>query len=124
MENRARLASSSLVVEPDRIRALEREAAHPTAVLLAGEETPTLVRSRAGVGGAVGSVPFAEDAARSGGLGAALALAARAPSKAVVGLVEGDPLAVLAGLALAGRKDGQAGIGASRLIATAVLGDP
>jgi hypothetical protein len=124
MKDGARLAAGFLVAEPDGVRTLESEAAHRTAVVLPREKPPTLVRSRAAVSGVLGPVPFAEDAARSGGFGTALALAARAPSKAVVGLVEGDPFAVLPGLTLAGRKDGQAGFGASGLIATAILGDP
>jgi hypothetical protein len=123
MKKRARLAAGFLAAEPDRVR-LESEVAHRTAVVLPREEASTLVGSRAAVSGVGGPVRFAEDAARGGGLGAALALTARTPPKAVVGLVEGDPLAVLSGLALAGRKDGQAGFGASGLIPTAVLGDP
>jgi len=114
-----------LAIELDAIRGREGEATDGTATILLREEAPALSGSHTDGGARVlRPVRLAEDAARDCRLGAALALAPGAPPEAVVQLVEGDPLAVLPGLALAGRKDGQAGRAPGGLIPSAVVGDP
>jgi hypothetical protein len=88
----------------DRGREIEISGADRTAAALGIQDgTPVSDRAVVGAGLRLG-VHLTEDAAVARGSSAALALAALATGQTVVGLVDGNPVPMLARLPLAGRK--------------------